>query len=425
MNPTAVRELYDELGREPSAPRPVRRFLFAGLALFVGLIGGACLSTALPGELLATARAVPAAGPGSVPVRLGHVEGRFGLDVELGSGRSMKLVREGDGVLALEADGSSKRDRWLRIEPAGEANHLEFDGRRYQGSLLVEARPEGGLRATLWSDLEDYVRGVIAAEVSLWNANPAEVGAQAVAARSFARATLEQRALNGSRPFLWDDERDQVFRGRFQPSAAERSRGLERLLDEAIDATRGQVLAIAGQITLAGFHASCGGRTSMRSEVFGGTDGASRQAVCEPCLGRGPLPQESAPTWSYTASTERLAEVARRFRIGERLVSLRPTSTDAGSRWLSVELEGDRGTTVRRFQDLRQVLGFSLLPSGVISRAWPAPGAPLEGGMYFEGRGRGHGIGLCQHGAHGYGQRGWTTGQILEHYYSSARVVVR
>ena len=42
----------------------------------------------------------------------------------------------------------------------------------------------------------------------------------------------------------------------------------------------------------------------------------------------------------------------------------------------------------------------------------------------FEGRGHGHGVGLCQWGARGCGLEGWNCFDILRHYYPDSRVVI-
>ena len=50
---------------------------------------------------------------------------------------------------------------------------------------------------------------------------------------------------------------------------------------------------------------------------------------------------------------------------------------------------------------------------------WRDAGAAIE---FFDGRGFGHGVGLCQWGAQGKAAAGWTAGQILQFYYPGARV---
>ena len=48
----------------------------------------------------------------------------------------------------------------------------------------------------------------------------------------------------------------------------------------------------------------------------------------------------------------------------------------------------------------------------------PAAGAATTTTMTIEGRGWGHGIGMCQYGAYGYALHGWSYGNIIKHYYT-------
>ena len=72
---------------------------------------------------------------------------------------------------------------------------------------------------------------------------------------------------------------------------------------------------------------------------------------------------------------------------------------------------------------LRAAFGFTRLKSGLIDKLWPAAGEEIVDGLYFSGRGRGHGVGLCQVGARDYARQGWSADQILAHYYAGAQVV--
>lgn len=62
---------------------------------------------------------------------------------------------------------------------------------------------------------------------------------------------------------------------------------------------------------------------------------------------------------------------------------------------------------------LAVVLGLAVLPLAAAPAA-----ADLPDQLVFDGRGWGHGRGLSQHGAQGYAKNhGWTSAQILDHYY--------
>ncbi|MBV8563383.1 MAG: SpoIID/LytB domain-containing protein [Actinobacteria bacterium] len=126
-------------------------------------------------------------------------------------------------------------------------NPLTFDGRGYHGKLVLRA--DGGkLQVIDALPLDTYVRGVVAAEMPhRWSL--AALQAQAVAARSYAVATLHPSA-----PFdEYADQRSQMFLG----LAAETPRS-----DQAVMSTLGQVLTYGGSVALAYYSASSGGRTA-------------------------------------------------------------------------------------------------------------------------------------------------------------------
>jgi stage II sporulation protein D len=76
---------------------------------------------------------------------------------------------------------------------------------------------------------------------------------------------------------------------------------------------------------------------------------------------------------------------------------------------------GERKVTLAA-TDLRQRLGYERLPSLAFEvRA-------VQGGFELEGRGLGHGAGLCQWGAAGMARAGASYREILLHYYPGTEV---
>ncbi|HET7572925.1 MAG TPA: SpoIID/LytB domain-containing protein [Gaiellaceae bacterium] len=132
---------------------------------------------------------------------------------------------------------------------------LLVDGRAYHGSVVL--RSAGGrLSAVNSLPLDTYLRGVVGAEMpSRWAM--AALEAQAVAARSYAVATLHP-----DQP--WDayaDERSQMYLG----LAAESPR-----TDRAVRATRGQVLTWNGAVATTYYSSSSGGRTADVHDLWPG-----------------------------------------------------------------------------------------------------------------------------------------------------------
>ena len=124
----------------------------------------------------------------------------------------------------------------------------------YHGQLQFRPAPDGGVQTVNAVDLEDYVRGVIPAEMpSSWPAQALE--AQAVAARTFVTAVPA-----ASPEFdVYSDTRSQVYGG----VSAQTPTG-----DTAEAATRGQVVDYAGRPALTYFFSSSGGHTESVQNVF-------------------------------------------------------------------------------------------------------------------------------------------------------------
>jgi SpoIID/LytB domain protein len=129
------------------------------------------------------------------------------------------------------------------------AQPLTLEGNRYRGSLVV-----GGGDVINVLPLDQYLRGVVPWEMPRHWAHEA-LKAQAVAARSYALATLKH-----GQPFdLYADTRDQVYGG---------IRAEGRTTNAAIAATHGIVLEWDGKPALTYYFSTSGGRTAAARDVL-------------------------------------------------------------------------------------------------------------------------------------------------------------
>jgi stage II sporulation protein D len=120
-------------------------------------------------------------------------------------------------------------------------------------------------------------------------------------------------------------------------------------------------------------------------------------------------------SWSVKVTPRELGKAAG---LGGAAAAARVVSRTASGRAEKVEISaGDRKVVVAA-SDLRQRLGFSRLPS----LAFDVHG-PSRGDFVFDGRGQGHGAGLCQWGAAGLAREGKSYREILAHYYPGAEIV--
>ncbi|MEM6673179.1 MAG: SpoIID/LytB domain-containing protein [Planctomycetota bacterium] len=313
---------------------------------------------------------------------------------------------------------------------------VKLGQRTYDGEIFVERRSEGGLQVVVRAPLEDYVEGVVAAELAIWSARPAELEAQAIAARTFAAATIAQRRRAGLDDRLTDGVLDQAYRGRHVASDTRGGRDAAARLRAAVRATEGVVLTRGAQLEEARYHAACGGHTAPFADVFRrevrerGARGPGG-VPCPACAERARRETEAKapdPTrplaWIAEVPAERLEALGRSVDLDGPPIQLVPVRVDPAGRWLDVALRDASGTTrTVPFDDFRRAIGYGLWKSGVVAATVPRPGAALRGGsLRVQGRGRGHGVGLCQEGMRDLADEGWTSREILAHYYPGARL---
>jgi stage II sporulation protein D len=292
----------------------------------------------------------------------------------------------------LEAKGSEiyidglPVGRVLRLEPLGESL-ITWRGQPYRGGFEVQA--EGTiLKVMNVVDLEDYLRGVVPAEMPPnW---PLEaLKAQAVAARSYVLAAQG----DDSRYDICATVSCQVYRG----ASAEHSR-----TDEAILATRGLVLGYGGGIARAHYHSHSGGYLASSFEVWG----HSRSYLQARADIASPPPHDR---WETALDPSMIAGLLLEMDLDIGPVhALEVLDYTASGRVYRARFRGERGQAVLEGPRLTSLLRASGLKSTRFTMRAP---------LVAEGGGYGHGVGMSQYGAYTLAQRGQPFAEILQFYY--------
>jgi stage II sporulation protein D len=135
---------------------------------------------------------------------------------------------------------------------------VRLNDRPYRGRIEVFTNLRGSLTVVNELGLEDYVRGVVANELSPGGYPAIEAHkAQAIAARTYALKNRGQFMAQGFD--LLPTTRSQVYRG----LASENP-----LSSRAVDETRGIVATFAGEPINALYTSTCGGRTEDSENIF-------------------------------------------------------------------------------------------------------------------------------------------------------------
>ncbi|HSL23300.1 MAG TPA: SpoIID/LytB domain-containing protein [Vicinamibacterales bacterium] len=238
---------------------------------------------------------------------------------------------------------------------------------------------------------------------------------QAVLARTYAIAHVRRHAKEGFD--LCDGTHCQLV----DLERPRRSRWAN-IARESVERTRGQVLYHAGVPASTFFHADCGGRRASAADVWGGRELAYLRGGADPLPGH-----RTHQAWRFAVGREKLRAALNatpRTAVGARLDTIDVQSRDQSGRARFLILNGERAPLVRG-EEFRAAVAGALGPRTIRSSSFEVRRAGSV--FHFEGRGFGHGVGLCQLGALARAEAGESAERILSFYFpgTSLRVTKR
>ena len=147
------------------------------------------------------------------------------------------------------------------------ANPVRLNGKAYRGKIEVFVNARGSLTVVNVVPLEEYLLGVVPAELSLPNLEAQK--AQAIAARTYAVANINGYGAQGFDmvPTVWS----QVYKG----VSIETAMGTR-----AVRETAGQIATYNGKPIMAYFTSTCGGRTENSENIFDHAEPYLRGVEC-------------------------------------------------------------------------------------------------------------------------------------------------
>lgn len=281
-------------------------------------------------------------------------------------------------------------------QPAGP----EFDVTKYKQEPVVSVyRAETG--GTESMPLETYLEGVIAKEME--NSWPVEaLAAQAITSRTLTINAIEAKTIRKLHGTDVSTNKDEL-----QAYAPEK---VNEAVKEAVRKTRGQVLLYNNSLVQA-IYSSCNGQIAATKEE------AFPKEITVPTPYFQPVADNSlkyAPPniqhWKVKISG---SEVAAAVGYNGNPADIQILEKGPSGRILYI----GAGNKKIYGSEFRQRIGYERLKSTLITSM------TYENGQFvFEGSGWGNGIGLCQWGAYGFAQEGWTAQQIVEHYYVGSHI---
>jgi stage II sporulation protein D len=282
-----------------------------------------------------------------------------------------------------------------------------WEDKHFQGELQLVAHAEShqqGCDLVNVVPMEAYLSTLLAKEMNAqW---PIEaLKAQAVAARTYAYVKMQQAEnLKAKEEMaLWDlesSEKDQVS-GHFFDSTYK--------TQKAVRESQGEILVDKiGRPVMAFFHAKCGGSTLLPSDVWRGQVDGYQKVDCPFCHKHGRKP------WSLVYSKTQFKQLLKKITqknlslsLPEGQLQAPPDDASAGEFRFYI----DSKLYALKKAWFRNHLSREKIPSNHFKVKFS------EAAVWIEGKGYGHGVGLCQLGALEMAKQGASYRQILAHYF--------
>lgn len=349
----------------------------------------------------------------------------------------------------------------------------------FKGSLKIIIENEK-LTAINILPLEDYLVSVISSEMSA-TSSPELLKAHAITSRSWLLAqTIKSKELQHSgksyQPISetpeeyirWYDREDHLNFDVCGDDHCQRYQGITRqstkLVEQAVEETRGMLLMDGENVCDARFSKSCGGISETFENVWepevhpylqaiidnpktpeGFDTDLTNEEAAEKWIRNAPAAfcntqekevlsqvlndydQETKDfyRWSLTYQQADLAElIARKSgRDFGAILDLIPVKRGKSGRLKKLKIVGSKLTlTIGKELEIRKTLSESHLYSSafVVDKLDITDGIPAE--FVLTGAGWGHGVGLCQIGAAMMGAKGYKYDEILLHYFRGASI---
>ena len=302
--------------------------------------------------------------------------------------------------------------------------------------------------------IEDYLISVISSEMSA-TCSSEFLKASAVISRSWLLAQIEKRKSlgNSGQNFFtfkktdnelirWHDREDHTIFDVCADDHCQRYQGITRAtrreVEEAVRATRGQILTYEGAVCDARFSKCCGGRTEEFESCWEDKHHPYLESVEDPYCNTHDtailsevLNDYDLETTDFHDWTEVLQQDdAQRFIKSQLKLSLGkikdliPIQRGKSGRIVRLQIVGtERTIIIGKELEIRSALSASHLKSSAFEvERQDVDAEDVPARFVLHGHGWGHGVGMCQIGAAVMGHKGFTYDQILHHYYPGAEI---
>jgi stage II sporulation protein D len=288
---------------------------------------------------------------------------------------------------------------------------IGINGNVYPGKIVISEFSD--ILIVNHVKIEDYLKGVIPYEMGNLPENQIEaLKAQAVAARSFVMAHRKPNEPFDISTTIWD----QVYGGVSKT---------DKIINKAVESTRGVVGTYHGKIIDAKYSSTCGGVTENNENIWVGKRIPYLRSVRDAGWDRKDFCRFS-PHYRW----ERVYDKKDFFEVVKKQVQDFFGKTPGKIEWIRIT---KRTRTNRvRIIEINTDIGKFYLEKDQIRRLFSDHRGSLKSLMFqikvkssqiiVAGKGYGHGVGMCQYGAMEMAKEGYHYKRILTHFYKGIRL---
>ncbi|MGQ9618864.1 MAG: SpoIID/LytB domain-containing protein [Candidatus Aminicenantia bacterium] len=309
---------------------------------------------------------------------------------------------------SISIDGEKikgEEDMDLFLLPGSHSDTIKINESPYRG--IIEIKKGGsGLSIINIINVDDYLKGVVPIEMNPEQFNELEaLKAQAVSARTFAiKRLISPQERNYD---ICSTQKCQVYRG----SSFEHP-----ISNKAVEETEGEILVWKGEPIDALYTGSCGGYTEDVENVFGGDPVPYLKGTY--CFHEND--KVSSSEWVEEKTKKEVERILKRQFSIEDIIDIYPIRRGVSGRIVEIRILSTKSQLDLRGFIIKELFGLKDLPFEIL-RELDSKNEIDK--FFFKGKGRGHGIGLCQEGAYLMAKSKKSYTEILLHYYRDVGIV--
>ncbi len=273
----------------------------------------------------------------------------------------------------------------------------------YRGNIIIRLSKNGKLNVINEINIEDYLKGVLPKEAnSDWDIEALK--AQAVISRTYTLKNMQRHASDNFN--LCSSVHCQVYGG----ASAENAK-----CNKAVTDTKNQIVTFKGDLAQTVFHANCGGHTEDPKYIWDWKHEtpAYLKGVKDKYCSKSPHDKWNC---SIPETTIRKKLLNAGYKI-DVIKSIKLSGNTVGNAKEFVIIKHKKGTLKLNTYKFRLAVDSHLIKSAMIKDI------DKKGETFsFTGKGWGHKVGLCQWGAKGMAEKGFSYKDILKHYYPKTEI---